>query len=69
MNKYCPLYQIDVQNAFLNEDLEEKIYMRSLPQGLKFSSVIKCVNLKNHYIVFNSHLEHDLIGLLAFSCL
>ena len=45
-----PLYQIDVKNAFLNGDLQEKVYMQP-PLGYTHSSRQVC------------HLRRALYGL------
>lgn len=54
--KSCPLIQLDVNNAFLNGDLEEEVYMQ-LPQG--YTPSIK----QNSKVKLACKLEKSLYGL------
>lgn len=60
MNFNWPLSQLDVKNAFLNGDLEEKVFMSIT---LRFEEGIdkhKGCKLKSLYMTLNSLLEHGL---------
>lgn len=65
-NKW-PLYQLDVNNAFLYGDLDEDIYM-TIPQGFSDSSNKNkvCKPSLNLYMVLNKHLESGMKSLLVF---
>jgi len=48
VKKHWPIYQLDVNNAFLHEDLHEDIYMKP-PQGLNVAGNIVCKLKKSLY--------------------
>jgi hypothetical protein len=46
--------QLDVKNTFLNEDLQEDVYMAPL---LVFHMILSMFeSLRNHYMISNKHL-------------
>ena len=53
-NKNWPLYQFDVKNAFLHEDLKEEVYMEAPPGFSKDFQRNEVCKLKKHFMGLSS---------------
>lgn len=64
--KNWPRYQLDINNAFLHGDLNEKVYMTPPPSYVCRGSNLFVVST-SHYMASNKHLVNGLPNFLLLS--
>jgi hypothetical protein len=62
------MHWIDVKIAFLNGDLDEKVYMKNSKGLLSMVKKRKFVSLSTYYMVWNKHLNNVMKSLTRLLC-
>ena len=60
------LFQMDVKNAFLNNFIQEKVYVEQSPVLRILKNQIMFINFKKLYMAWNKLLELDIKGFQKF---